>query len=138
MKEILYAVTFAMALFALAGCQTNRQLEPGGPYEDIVLFQADSIIDQTVITMEALQGWAKRNPTAVMMNQEVDRLLKTVNAELDGVAQDGEILVEAVRARDAYELLSNQTTANDLQMKLRLVTELSRQILPILFPDGEI
>lgn len=132
----LCSLLFALCLFP--GCVTNRTLEPGGAYDSIVLYQADTIIDQTVATMEAYQQWAARNPAYLEQSQSAKLLLTKINAELDGTANPDEIIVQAIQARDLYAQLRTPDSIETLQGKLELVRQLALQLLPVMFPDGEI
>lgn len=126
------------ATFILAGCASNRTLEPGGAYDSLVLFQADTILDQTVATMETYQQWAARNPQYLAQSQSARLLLEKINRELDGLAEPNEILVQAIQARDLYAQAASPANASTLQGKLELVRQLTLQLLPLMFPDGEI
>ena len=140
MKTIANTLQFLSAIscvLLLTGC-VSRTLAPDGVYQDIILYQADSIVDQTVITMEAYQAWAVRNPAYLADSQTAGRLLAIVNAELDGIAKPNEILVQAIQARDLYAQIKSVDTANSLQHAVELVRQLSTQLLPVMFPDGEI
>ena len=130
---------YMMGTFLLfAGCQTNRNLEPGGAYSDVILYNADTIIDDTISTMEAFQMWAARNQLYISQNDRARQLLGKVNLELDGIANPDEILVQAVMARDLYAVTVSDKDLKSLQSKLTLVNELARALLPIAFPDGKI
>ena len=119
------------------GCQ-SVELEEGGAYSDVVLYQADTALDNTVSTMEQFQKWAARNPLYLAQNMRARAMLDKVNQELDGIAEPDEILVQAVMARDLYATTISDRNLENLNDKLMMVNTLAQALLPLLFPDGEI
>lgn len=105
----------------IAGCGTQRPLDPAGPYKgDTVWYNADKSIVELNSVMDDIEGLASRNAAAFAQNPNLSALLKKVQKERDGKPENDEILTNVYRARDAYLRSKSQEAATSLQANLNI------------------
>lgn len=133
----IIATSFAIICFA--GClPKDRELEQGGPYTSLVEYQADLIVSDAVDVMERLIRIKERNPLYFARSESARKLLEEVEAELDGVPKDDELLVKYYTAKDLWEASGMKDTGVvDFRTAILGVRNLAREILIMLANSAE-
>lgn len=143
LATILFGVI--VGLFAFTGCQSNRDLDPTGPYaSDGFLWAMDGLILDIGNVIKEVEGLAARNPAVLAANPSLAESVAKIHRQRDGVIErnpDGSIASHEtyamlVAARDAYKDVRDQARAQELQERAkvaRLFLEQARALIPLFF-----
>lgn len=133
------SIIFVFIGIALAGCPGSKTLEQGGPYQSIIMYQADYAVDQFERASNAFLNWCDRNPHVAETTPEVKAMRDYIKKAFDGVAEPDEPLVQYFRAKDIWLAMGQgEEGLDDFQRKLRAVQALTTELIILIAGDKQL